>query len=123
MNELNHNKLYSDFVNIFLQITQPKAVKRKVGTKKKNPKKKRTDGIPEPKPTNLQKAQTTEYDILRCLCRQNTFYPQPIIVVNQSSYFEEDFSAWNVDEYIGQYIDNDILSLIVEKINQTFLLR
>lgn len=53
MNELNHNKLYSDYVNIFLQITQPKAVKRKVGTKKKNPKKKRTDGIPEPEPTNL----------------------------------------------------------------------
>lgn len=54
--------------------------------------------------------------------RKGIFSPEPA-VIHQPSYIEVDSSNWTTDDYIAQYIDDNLLSMMVDKSNQTFLLR
>lgn len=50
------------------------------------------------------------------------FSPEPV-VLHQPSYVKKDCTNWYPERYVQQYFDDDILSTIVEKTNQTHVLR
>jgi hypothetical protein len=72
-----------------------------------------------PQPNGMSKGRKKAAD-LGPPWKSARFSPEPF-PLTQPSYFVEDCSGWDDDDFLNQYIDDDILQLVVDKSNQTYL--